>query len=60
VTRLTDQEATALRVLEEAVRWVVVADRAAEEAGYGSETRSSLSQALEALSYALNVAKGLS
>jgi hypothetical protein len=45
--------------LEEAVRWVVVADRAAEKAGYGSEILSSLSQALEALSYALDVARGL-
>lgn len=51
-------ECVANRAISHAIDAVVDADRLSAEAQYGSEVRSALSQAAEALSYALKVAEG--
>lgn len=51
-------ECAANRAMGHAVRVVLDADRLSQEAGYGSEVRSALTQAAESLSYALKVAEG--
>lgn len=58
MSRFSDAESAAIRAIEEVIRWLILADRLSTKAQYGSEILASLSQATEAASYALNVAKG--
>jgi hypothetical protein len=58
MSRFSEAELAAIRAMEELIRWLILADRLSAKAQYGSEILASLSQAMEAVSYALNVAKG--